>query len=163
MNPILDEAIEASIALLTQDNDFAEAPLGYGSDISGAEDLDPDMNEVDPFSTLALSQAIARRLDCPRGGLPDDQDYGIDVRSYCNRGVTAAEINSLGGQIRGELLKDDRVDTLTVVVTPSDSGRTLAIEIRVTPVDPNTGDFTLTLSANDTSVIIEDIQSELGT
>ncbi len=153
--------IAAELAKLVQIVDFPEPPHGYGSDISGTDDLDPTMAEVDGFTTLALAQAIVRRLDCPRGGLPDDKDYGIDVRSYLNRGVTAQEIRELAGQIRAEVLEDDRVDTLTVTVRSNDVGSVLRIELAVQPVNVNLGPFTLTLNASDTGLVLEEIEAAL--
>lgn len=159
MSAQVKAAIAAEIALLTQAEDFPVEPFGYGSDISGSDDLDPDMVEVDGFATLAVAQAIARRLDCPRGGLPDDQDYGIDLRAYLNRGTAAADIRSLGGQIRAELTKDDRIEVITVIVRPNSVGSLLRIEIAVRPIDPNVETFTLTLAATDAAVLIEEIRA----
>ena len=159
MSATVKAAIAAELALLTQVQDFPVEPFGYGSDISADSDLDPNMDEVNPFTTLALAQAIVRRLDCPRGGLPDDDDYGIDVRSYVNRGVTANEIRQLGGQIRSEVSKDDRVDTVVVVVRPNEVGSVLRIELAIRPVDPNIGGFTLTLAATSAEILIEEIRA----
>lgn len=159
MSTAVKTAIADELAKLVQIVDFPVDPFGYGSDISCDSDVDPDVVEVDPFTTLALAQAIVRRLDTPRGSLPDDKNYGIDVRSYVNRGVTAAEIQQLAGQISNELRKDDRIDTLTVTVRPSSTGTTLRIELAVRPVDSRIGGFTLTLSASSAAILIEEIQA----
>lgn len=152
--------IEAEISLLTQVVQFPESPFGYGSDISGDFDLDPTMAEVDPFSTLGLAQSIVRRLDCPRGENPDDPDYGIGLRQMLNVGIVDADINRIGGQIRAELSKDDRIDTMTIVVTPSNNGKNLRVEIRVRPVGVAGGPFILTLNASNAAVLIEEIRAE---
>lgn len=151
--------IARDLATLTRVTDFPVAPFAYGSDIRGTFDLDPTMREVSATSTLALAEALVRRLDTPRGSLPDDRNYGIDLRSYCNRGTTAADLRSLGGQVKSELSKDDRVDTVTVVVTPSLTGSSLALTIAVRPIDASIGPFTLTLSASDVGVLLEEIRS----
>ena len=159
MSEIVKTAIAAELALLEQAVDFPVEPFGYGSDISCDFDVAPDVAEVDPFSTFALAQAIVRRLDTPRGTLPDDKDYGISVRQYVNKGTTAAEIVSLAGQIRNEVLKDDRVETLTVTVIPSPTGTTLRIVLAIQPVDAELGGFTLTLSASSAAILIEEIKA----
>lgn len=151
--------IAADIATLTQATAFPVEPFGYGSDISGAYDVDPNAREVNGLTTLALAQALVRRLDCPRGALPDDGDYGIDLRSYCNRGVTANDLRSLGGQIKNELQKDDRVDTVVVRLAPSSTGTTMRVEVAVQPVDARIGGFTMTLSASDAAVLLDEIRS----
>lgn len=151
--------IARELAALTPVTDTPAGPFGYGSDISGDFDLSPTMREVPAFSTLALAQALVRRLDCPRGAMPDDKDYGIDLRSYCNRGTTAASLRSLGGQIKSELSKDDRVSSLVVRVVPSPTGSSLAIEIAVQPVDASIGGFTLTLSVTSAAVVLDEIRS----
>jgi hypothetical protein len=161
MSEQVTSAIASELALLTQVIDFPVEPLGYGSDISGADDVAADMSEVDAFTTLAVAQAVVRRLDCPRGALPDDADYGIDLRSYLNRGVTADEIRSLGGQIRSEVSKDDRVDSLVVTVRPNSVGSELRLELAITPIDPNVGGFTLTLVADNAQILIDEIRSTI--
>lgn len=152
------DAIAAGLASLERVQSPPSAPFGYGSDLSCAADLSEDMEEVDPNSTLALGQAIARRLDCPRGKLPDDPDYGMDLRGYCNRGVTTSEIRSLATRVRNEVEKDDRIAGVTVTVTPSSTGSTLTVEIAVVPVDPRIGNFGLTLAVTSAEVLIETIR-----
>lgn len=149
--------IAEGIAELTRVAEAPAAPWGYGSDLSCTSDLTETMEEVDGLSIVALSQAILRRLDCPRGALPDDADYGLSLPSYCNRGVTAADVRALAGQIGSEVTKDDRVDRAVVVVTPSPTGSSLSVKLTITPVDPRVGGFSLTLAATSAAVIIEEL------
>lgn len=160
MSAEVKATIDSELALLTQLVPFPSAPFFYGSDISCDTDLDPTLSEVSGDSTLALAQALVRRLDCPRGENQDDADYGIGLRQFLNTGNTDQDINQLGGQIRVELLKDDRVDSLTVLVVPSNGGRNIRVAISVQPVDRNLGPFTLTLSASSASILLEEIRSE---
>lgn len=152
--------IAEELALITALVPFPSEPFAYGTDISCDTDLDPTLSEVQGDTTLALAQALVRRLDCPRGENPDDPSYGIGVRQFLNTGKTEQEINQLGGQIRAELTKDDRVDSLTVIVTPSNAGKSLRIEIQVVPVDMDLGPFSLTLNASSSSILLEAIRSE---
>lgn len=157
MSALVKAAIDAELATIERIVDTPVAPFGYGSDISGAADLDEAMTEVDGFTTLALAQALVRRLDCPRGALLDDLDYGIDVRSFVNRPTTTAEINALAGQIRAELLKDDRVESLTVIVAPTPTGSAMAISLSVLPVDARLGPFRLTLGVTSAELLIQEL------
>ncbi len=158
MTSTMQEAIDSYLAELEREVDTPVEPFGYGTDLSCDSDLREDMGDVAGDTTLALAQALVRRLDCPRGSLPDDPDYGIDVRSYCNRGIAANEVRALAGQIRAELAKDDRVDTLTVTVKPSSTGSTLIVEVFVTPVDARLGGFALTLAVSSAELLIEEIR-----
>lgn len=159
MSEEVKAAIASELALLTQLVPFPQPPFGYGSDISGSTDIDPTMAEVSGDSTLALSQALVRRLDCPRGQLPDDPNYGIGLRQMLNTGVTDQDVLQLAGQIKVELSKDDRVDAITVSVTPSSDARTLTIRLAITPIDRNVGVFQLTLNASSARLLIEEIRS----
>lgn len=160
MSDIVKDAIAAEIALIEPIVAHASAPFGYGSDISCAHDVDEGVRELDGFDPLVLAQAIARRLDCPRGALPDDPDYGISLRERVNVETTAADIRAMGGQIRGEVLKDDRVSALVVKVNPTPTGSSIGIVLEVTPFDARTGSFTLTLSASDAGVLIQAIDAK---
>lgn len=154
---IVTDAIAEGLAALERVQDHAVEPFGYGSDLACSSDLTPGMAEVSGDSIAALSQAIVRRLDCPRGALPDDPDYGIDLRSYCNRGTTADEIRGLATSINGELTKDDRIDRVVVTLTPSPTGSAIRVHLDVTPIDHRVGGFSLTLSASSAAVLIEEI------
>ena len=149
--------IAAELALLTRVVDVPTGPLGYGTDISCTDDLDARMDEVDPMSVEGLAEALVRRLDCPRGQLPDDADYGEDVRGHLNRPMTDDEIRSLAGRIHNELMKDDRVESVAVVVTPSSTGSSLSIAIAVVPVDARLGNFRLVVAVTDAGVLLEEM------
>lgn len=155
---IVHDTIAAELALLEQETDFPVAPFGYGSDLACASDLEAGMREVDGLSIEALSQAILRRLDCQRGALPDDPDYGIDLRSYLNEGTTTAELRSLAGRIRNEVSKDDRVDRVTVTVAPTSTGSSLRVQLDVQPIDARIGGFSLTLTASSSALLLEELR-----
>ena len=153
MSTLVLDAIAADIATLERVVPVPSEPLGYGVDLRSVTDITETLEEVDPFSTLGIAEACARRLGTPRGALADDQDYGIDLRGYCNRATTAAELLELPGQIRNELTKDDRVDS--VVATVVLSGAVLLVTLRITPADPNLQAFALTLAVSSGEVLIE--------
>lgn len=157
--PVRD-AIAAELALLERRRAVPTAPFGFGHDLYCDDDFTPDMREVDGLAdpTLALALAIRRRLDCPRGALPEDLDYGIDLRAFLNRGTPAQDIRVLAGRIRAEVQKDDRVERVTVTVTPSSTGTSLGIALQVVPFDPALGDFRLILAVSSAQVLLEEIR-----
>lgn len=153
-------AIAADVATLERVVDAPIEPFGYGTDIamSSDGDLDENMGEVDPFSIDGLAQALLRRLDCARGALVDDPEYGISVRSWLSVGVTAETPAMRAAEVQAELTKDDRVASCTARVEPDLSGRAMRLDVRVVPVDPNLGPFSLTFAATSAAVVLEEIR-----
>lgn len=156
MTDTVRDAIASSIAGLTRVQAAPSEPYGYGSDISCAYDVDAGMAELDGFDTLVLAQALLRRLDTPRGSLPDDPGYGISLRDMLNKGTTTSEIASLAGRIRNELGKDDRVESVAATVTPSTGLDSLAVVVLVVPVDSGEP-FSMTLAVTSSAIVLEAI------
>lgn len=75
-------------------------------------DLTPLMLEVEVDSTDDIEQSCACRLDCPRGQLPDDKDYGMSLASLLSRGLTKVQLATLPERVKSELRKDDRIATV---------------------------------------------------
>ena len=99
---------------------------------------------------------MCRRFCTPRGQLQDDKEYGLDLRSYCNRGTHVSALRDLEGQIQSEATKDDRIDTCTAEVTFTDSIRTgMDVNLVITPVDARLGEFSLTLAVTSGEVQFE--------
>jgi hypothetical protein len=155
MSATVKAAIAAEIALVDRIVDPPTGDLGWGSDISCATDLDEAASELPGTSPLILAQACIRRLDCGRGELPDDPSYGLDVRAMVNEGMPAIRLREIEGQIRGELEKDERIERIVAVVTASNLGRDLTIDIQGTGISGET--FRLTLAATNASLLVEEI------
>ena len=154
MTDTVRDAIAASLALETRIVSTPTEPFGWGSDVSCAASLDPDMRELAGDDQTVLAQAIIRRLDTPRGQLPDDGEYGLSLRDMLSTGLTDSTRRSIAGRVHNELIKDDRLDTVSVVVE-SGVASELTLTITVTPVE---GDpFRMVLAASATGVIIEAI------
>lgn len=160
MTDAVRDAIKEALAQVERVMDAPVEPFGWGSDLACDRDLAEGMEEVDGFSQRALAEALLRRLDCPRGRLPDDPTYGMDLASYVNRGVTQADLIGLAGEIRNELTKDDRVDAVTVEIAISEGGRRLSGRALVTPVDPAIGGFALTFAVTDAGLALEEIHAQ---
>lgn len=138
----LTDLIAAEVALIPVSDRAVPGPttLGYGIDLDCVMDVTATLDEVDPQSLTAIGQAIARRLITPRGNVADDQNYGLDLRAYCNRGVTVEELRSLSASVRGEAMKDARVADAKCDVTYA--GSRLIIKLAITPQD-RSGPFAL--------------------
>jgi len=135
------EAILAAAAIL----DPPDPPLGYGSDLSCVEDLDPEMREVSGADVRSLAEALIRSIMTPRGSVPDAPDYGIDLRSYLHRPSTRTELLAIEGDIANEWGKDDRVSRFEVTIDVIENGRVPPGLGRVYPADPNLEPFSIVL------------------
>jgi hypothetical protein len=157
---IVHDVIAAELATLARATAAPVGPLGYGRDLSCVSDLANDLAEVDPASPVAIVEACLRRLTCPRGGLIDDPDYGLDLRAYCNRGVTITELRALDGAIRTELKKDDRVsDVDAAVSTTTLTDAALRVTVRITAADPDLEPFAFVFAVTDASALLESISN----
>lgn len=153
--------IDAEIALLTRVVDAPDGnALGYGTDLSCVSDCTASFDELDPFTPLGIAQSCIRRLTCPRGGCPDEHDYGLYLPGYVNRGVEQSELRELNGDIVGELRKDDRIADLTVKLSyDATLSKVLQCSILITPEDPALNSFTFTISVTDADVLLETIDA----
>lgn len=130
----------------------------FGSDLNGFLDLDANLTFLSgdsslpqPNSTRALTQALARRITTPRGGLFYDQSYGIDVRDLVSGAV---EPSTAAAMIASECRLDERVNDCSVTIVVGGSGPDKTWTITVNPVT-STGDvFKFVLSVNDVTVTL---------
>lgn len=157
MSTLVQDAIAAELLTLTRVMSAPTGAQGYGSDLACETDLTETMLEREGSDQLVLAEALLRRIDCPRGALPDDLDYGLDVRAYLSRGTVAADLRAIRGQIAAEWTKDDRVALAVVTGDPSPSGLELALSGRITPADPTIAPFTMVLSVTSAAVLLEEI------
>ncbi len=145
MSQIVLDRIALELAALPAVPVAAASDLGFGRDLRCVLDVRPDMAEVNPASPLGVGEAAIRRLITARGTLPGVPDYGLDVRAYCSRGVTAQDLRELEGRIRLELAKEERIEDTTVTVTTPSPGA-LSIQIEIRPADPARDPFPLTFA-----------------
>jgi hypothetical protein len=106
-----------------------------------------------------LAQAIYRRLTTPRGTLDDGDEglvYGLDVSDFVGMIGTQAAVDALPGAVEAELLKDDRLSSVTVtatVVTDAAGLSTITLTVAGIPVD-EAEEFILSLSVSDVTVAL---------
>lgn len=119
----------------------------YGSDFSAVDDLDPYLSFLDNTSQpLALTQALARRFDCPRGGLFYDPAYGF--------ALTQLLLDSMDPQVAeqaiiAEALKDERVAKCKCLITVQLDG---SWKIQINPQDESGTVYDLTFLADSSKV-----------
>ena len=154
--PIIAASFELQIVELTllgRVTTVPQPPLNWGSDLSCITDCTETFIELLPNSPRIVAQAVARRFLTPRGALIDDPHYGLDVRGYCNRGVTADDLRTLQARLVSEGSKDERVSSLTVNVELAIPA--LNVTALVTPADPTIERFTFVLSVDSQTALLE--------
>lgn len=133
MTTLLD-TISTAIAALPVADRVAPAMLAYGVDMSCVTDLTLTMDDVDPTTGLGVAQMIVRRVTTPRGMVLDDLTWGIDLRSYVNRGTTTTELASIEQAVRTEVQRDDRVANAVADVAYDSAAKRLTVTLTVTLV-----------------------------
>lgn len=93
-----------------------------------------------------VREAIYRRLSTRRGQLLDDPDYGLPLSTFICATYTEDDAERIAGQIRNEILKDDRVERVVVDSNVVESvggalGVTIELDCRC-----GAGPFSLTVS-----------------
>ena len=116
----------------------------FGTDLDLLTDLTINMRTIS--GRPALGQALARRLQTPRGRLLKHPNYGFDLAGRINDDLTQAEIAAIASDVEAECLKDERVlacsvssvfaaSTLTVVITVTDAAGPFALVLAVSAVN----------------------------
>ncbi len=98
----------------------------------------------------SLANNIVRRLTTQTGSLPDDPNYGFDLRLYLSAGLTPGGVNRLRGQIVDQVGADplvQSVDTVTFLFNQN----SFQITIGITDAQ---GPFDLVLLVDDLTVTI---------
>ena len=92
---------------------------------------------------ILLAQALYRRLITVRGSLRGgeaEENYGFDIVGLIGANHTEGDKAALPSKIRNELLKDGRVEDVTVEVVASDTGANGIVEdVTVEVVASDTG------------------------
>lgn len=150
------QAITDEIAALVQLSSVPEAATGYGVDLVCVTDLSPRLTEIDPETTAGIAQDLFHRWTTPRGSLPDDPDYGSDVRRLLHAALTPRELHAARGQLEAEARKDDRISAVTVELERD--GEALLIRAHVTPEDKDQAPFTMHVVVTSAAVVLQAIE-----
>ncbi len=124
--------------------------VDYGTDLSWTTDLDPTGRMA--TGTQVVAESVYRRLLTPRGACLDAPDDGLDVRAFLLLPLTPANQASIPGQIRQEILKDERVESAVVSADFTAPG-TIGLTIRCTLVEAEDV-FELVLSVTEAAALL---------
>jgi hypothetical protein len=93
-----------------------------------------------------------------RGG-EDEKDYGLDLTELIGSATTKSDASALGGRIRSELAKDERITGISVDVNATTNGPVTTFVIAVV-CSTNEGPFTLDLGVSAVTVELLGIKAE---
>jgi hypothetical protein len=125
----------------------------FGLDGSTYPDLDPSFAPL--LGLRAIGEALARRFETPRGLLPYDPDYGLDLRAWIGEDFDPRTTFQLRAQIEAEAEKDERILSATASVDASHAAQTLTIQLSVSTAE---GSFALTLAIDRVSAAVLSLQ-----
>lgn len=119
--------------------------LGFGLDVSCYVNGDLDATFAPMTGARVVAEAVARRLETPRGSLADDPDFGFDVISLLNDGASPTRLALSAAAIAAEAEKDERVLSADTTVVFDAGARTLRIRIALVT---SAGPFPLVLDVS---------------
>jgi hypothetical protein len=131
----------------------------FGKDISCTTELKLGRYAT---GTRLVAEAIYRRLTTPRGmlrGGEDEADYGIDLVDLIGSAATNSDAAALEGRIQSEVLKDERVISVTADVVPTTSGPGTEFVVTI-EAETAEGPFSLQLSISDLTVELVGLSAE---
>lgn len=133
----------------------AAVPLetDYGSDLSCVTDIAAMATELSGDDPRIVAESDARRLQTDRGTLIDNPNYGWNLQDLVQKPLTASDIATIPGQVKGELLKDDRHETLDVWTTGQNTSN-LLVHVKGTTAK---GPFGFTMAVTDAGVAVKEI------
>jgi hypothetical protein len=120
----------------------------YGRDLSCITDLSPLMTEATGRDVVI--EAALRRITTARGMAIDCPNDGTDVGSLLSHEVGAGDVARIRANVEGELVKDDRIFSASVVRMAFVAATgVLTMAIRLEDAD---GPFTLTVDVSSLTV-----------
>lgn len=127
----------------------------YGRDLSCVFDIYADLREIAPDDPQALVERVARRLITEPGTLHSDPDYGYNVVSLLNRGITSEQIALIESSIEQEALKEEGAAAVDVSIVIDARGRTYEVQLTLTPEDPEANPLPFSLVVTEGTNIVE--------
>ncbi len=130
----------------------------FGKDTSCTTSLRPGRYATGP---RLVAEACFRRLTTPRGmlrGGDDEANYGLDLTELIGSASTQLDAAALGARIKAELLKDERVLSVTVDVVALTEGPATSFDITVNG-QTDAGPFDLNVGIDDVSVSLLGIEA----
>lgn len=156
MSDLVRDTIAALVALQVPLSSVPLAPLGYGIDLLCVSDIDPSANDTTPDSLDSLAQDCFHRVTTTRGAVPDDPNFGIDLRALLSTGVTPSGQLSISTLVHGELTKDDRIadSDCTLTISGTATAPVYSVSIAITPNDSTLTTFVLVVTVTDGAALL---------
>lgn len=129
----------------------------YGQDTSCTDILRPG---VLVSGVMLIAEACYRRLITTKGSLEYDPTYGYSLIDLLQRAMLPDEIAAIPRNVRAELLKDDRIDDVTVDSSYDVGSASLSLTVRGTASDGTS--FALVMNASQVSVQLVSINDTTG-
>lgn len=109
-----------------------------------------------------VAESAFRRLTTPRGmlrGGEEERNFGLDLTELIGTVSNKSDAAALPGRIRAELKKDERIETVDVVVTDTTegAGKFFLVQIAATT---NEGPFTLAIGVTEVTTELLGITAE---
>lgn len=123
----------------------------YGTDVATFPDLDLTFSPMS--GTRVMVESCARRLLTPRGSLLGSPDYGIDLRAALLDVMDKAAAEGVKTAIEQELLKDERIASVTADVQFDFATSTLTVKVAATLSSASSFAFTLNVSNLDVTLL----------
>lgn len=113
---------------------------------------------------MVVAQSIYRRLTTPRGmlrGGEDERNGGLDLSEYVGAVGTKTALAALPNLVRGEILKDDRVASVSVrAIISTDSAGDVSIVLDISATLESEGEsFALSVGVDDTSTALLNVSA----
>jgi len=140
--------LPGAMAELEREGAIPQPPLGYGTDLSCTEDLDPTFRLAS--GAQVVHESLIRELITPTGGLIDDPTYGAGIPELLSIGMTPQEIDAVGRAAKRCFDRDDRVSASKVVCTQDGETMLVSCQYQLHSSDRN---FQLILSVDGTGAI----------
>lgn len=109
-----------------------------------------------------IVEADYRRLTTPRGmlrGGEAEQGYGFDLTEKIGSVATKNDAKALEGEIRNELMKDERHESVSVVVHSITRGPKTTFQVRINAITTE-GPFELALLVSEVTVEVIGVAAE---
>ena len=124
----------------------------FGTDLAALPDLEPRLPLQSGLRNLG--EAIARRLQTPRGSLFYAPNYGTDIRAWLNEAMTTDDLFRAKVAVEAECEKDERVLSADAEVVLNRTLQTLTLRLTLTTA---AGPFRLVLSVDQVTVTLIEV------
>ena len=122
----------------------------------------PDLDFHLVSGRRALAEALARRLQTPRGSLFYAPDYGLDLREMLNMRVTQGDLFAWKAAVEQEIRRDERVLSVNADLTFDMETEAFKAELLVETDEEGTIGFGLSFGSSAAVVATPAVEGPMG-